>query len=231
MSCAGRIRHGQGWRKTGSLTMQCWFVTALLTILTDSKASHMTTTQSSNPETEAQKEDDERKRRRGKESRREASHDNTDSKHSDPTDRRRHRREWESQKTKRKKRDWKLKKRLKTSTNAASERASQEEEEVDDEEVQRRRSSPMLGRVLVSPNTRGIRILKDPRPSLPSRQKTPRDPPDWDTQTAQNFKRRTRELVCSGSSRSSSKQELLVRNIHTTKESSRGARGAAGSVY
>jgi hypothetical protein len=98
-------------------------------------------------------------------------------------------------------------------------RASQEEEEVDDEEVQRRRSSPMLGRVLVSPNTRGIRILKDPRPSLPSRQKTPRDPPDWDTQTAQNFKRRTRELVCG----SSSKQELLVRNIHTTKESSRGA--------
>ncbi|CAM6024052.1 unnamed protein product [Sphagnum balticum] len=55
----------------------------------------------------------------------EASHDNTDSKHPDPTDRRRHRREWESQKTKRKKRDWKLKKRLKTSTNAASERASE----------------------------------------------------------------------------------------------------------
>ncbi|KAH8963976.1 hypothetical protein BDL97_04G039600 [Sphagnum fallax] len=54
----------------------------------------------------------------------EASHDNTDSKHPDPTDRRRHRRECESQKNKRKKRDWKLKKRLKTSTNAASERAS-----------------------------------------------------------------------------------------------------------
>lgn len=70
VSCAGRIRHGHGWRKTGSLTMQCWFVTALLTILTASKASHMTTTQSSNPETEAQKEDDERKRRRGKGSRR-----------------------------------------------------------------------------------------------------------------------------------------------------------------
>jgi hypothetical protein len=146
----------------------------------------------------------------------EASHDNTDSKHPDPTDRRRHRREWESQKTKRKKRDWKVKKCLKTGTNAASERASQEEEEVDDEEVQRRQSSPMLGRVLVSPNTRGIRILKDPRPSVPSRQKAPRDPPDWDTQTAQNFKRRTRELVCS------SKQELLVRNIRTSKESSRG---------
>jgi hypothetical protein len=30
----------------------------------------------------------------------EASHDNTDSKHPDPTDRRRHRREWELQKTK-----------------------------------------------------------------------------------------------------------------------------------
>jgi hypothetical protein len=70
-SCAGRIRHGHGWRKTGSLTMQCWFVTALLTILTASKASHITTTtQSSNPETEAQKEDDGRKKRGGKGSRR-----------------------------------------------------------------------------------------------------------------------------------------------------------------
>lgn len=144
VSCAGRIRHGHGCRKTGSLTMQCWFVTALLTILTASKASHMTTTQSSNPETEAQKEDDERKRRRGKGSRRKKAR-------SFP---RQHglqtpgpNRQKKAQKGVRVAKKQKEEERLEVEDalenkhkcgERESERASQEEEEVDDEEVQRR---------------------------------------------------------------------------------------------